>query len=404
MNQFFSSASHLIKGSPIDNIMDRLRDIREDTVYFSVGSPSASNIPVRSITETTVELFATKSPTFLNYEEPEGNIDLRRYILNSKKSVYGSINLDNLLITSGCTQGFDLCCRLFLNQEDVIIIEDPTYCISFSTAETYGASIAPVPIDENGIIPSLVEERILTEKQNGKTVKMMYVIPNAQNPSGVTLTLERRLELISLAKTHNILIIEDDPYGELMFEDEPIPSLFSLDESQRYVIHLNSFSKIIAPGFRTGWMVAHPDVLRKMTKLKHSLDSCTNSFGQSLIAEMGKKGCLTRHVHSLKEDYHMKKERMRYELRRHFSTFPDVTWTNPKGGMFLWMHFPHVNTDDFLAFSASQGVVFIPGSAFHPSGNPSERLRLCYSSCSVEEIEIGIERLASIFRQYHAVT
>ena len=396
MEQFYSTASNLIKGSPIDNLMEQIKDIQSDSILFSVGSPSASNIPIQDILSTSINILSSKKPTFLNYEEPEGNTELRNFIVESKRVHYGKIERDNVLITSGCTQGFDLCCRLFLDKDDVVIIENPTYCISFSTAQTYGASVSPIKIDEGGLVPSLVKEEIVRQKKIGKKVKMIYVIPNAQNPSGVTLTLERRLELLEIAKSHNILIIEDDPYGELMFSSDAIPSLFSLDIEKTHVIHLNTFSKIIAPGFRTGWVVAQSGIIRRMAKLKHSLDSCTNSFAQHLIAEYGKSGRLASHICLLREDYMKKKMQMLKSLEHHFSDSPEVTWTNPQGGMFIWLS-TKSNTDDLFFESAKNGVVFIPGSAFHPLNEPSNHLRLCYSSVSMDEIDEGVKRLKDTY-------
>lgn len=393
MNQdsFFSRNAHLIKGSPIDAIIGNLPYTSPDAISFSVGSPSASNIPVTDVMETSTELFTTTPATFLNYEDPEGNPELRRLIADTYASLYGSITPEHLLITTGCTQGFDLTCRLFLDFGDVVIVEDPTYCISFSTAHTYGARVAPVPIDESGLIPSLVEEEIIRRQESGERVKMVYVIPNAQNPSGVTLSLERRKALVQMAQTHGVLLIEDDPYGELMFNGMRLPSLYSLDETGRHVIHLNSFSKIVAPGFRTGWLVAHPHTVEKMAKLKHTLDSCTNSFAQHLLLSFAKKGGLSAHIKGLQKDYLRKKNQMSDALHDQFKD-TNWTWTCPDGGLFIWVT-ADVDTDVLLQEASARGVMFIPGSAFHPSGRATHTFRLCYSSVDTEEMAVGMNRL-----------
>ncbi len=310
---------------------------------------------------------------------------------------YGIIaTVDNVLITSGSQQALDLIAKLLINRGDRILVESPTYLGALQAFDLMGAEYVTVPIDDNGLQTSEMERAL----RSGP--KFMYILPNFQNPGGTTLSRSRRDELVKLSDKYGIPIIEDDPYGQLRYEGEHIPPLVVLDRTNLQrdngyrlgnVIYLSTFSKVMAPGLRLGWIVAPPDVITHLVQLKQSTDLHTSTFNQMVAYEVAKDGFLDEHVKLIRRVYGERRDAMLEALHNYFP--PEVTWTHPKGGLFLWVTLPPgIDTMKLLDTALRQDVAFVPGDPFFPGGDTGSHMRLNFSNAQPEQIREGIRRLS----------
>jgi 2-aminoadipate transaminase len=325
-------------------------------------------------------------------------------------SRYGiKAKVENVLITSGSQQALDLIGKLFINAGDRVLVEAPTYLGALQAFNIYGAEYESVPIDENGLRTDLMEEPL----RSGP--KFMYVLPNFQNPAGTTLSEVRRHELVLLADRFGIPIVEDDPYGQLRYEGEHLPPLVVLDRenlrrdngySIGNVIYLSTFSKTLAPGLRLGWIVAPPEVIRKLVQLKQGTDLHTSTFTQFVAYEVARDGFLDQHVKLIRKIYRERRDVMLQALQE-FSP-PAVTWTHPHGGLFLWVTLPEgLDIKAILKSALEQNVAFVPGDSFyandgpnHDGGEGSRHMRLNFSNAAPEQIREGIRRLAAAVKSH----
>ncbi|PGK52311.1 hypothetical protein CN918_31460 [Priestia megaterium] len=393
MYQKFSKMGQNYQGSPIDLNTEGLLPKNLSPIFLSIGEPHPHNIPSAKLQLLSQDILLHQPVTF-KYGNSAGNEVLREYLLNIHKPLIPNLTLENILITSGSTQGMDLLCKLLINPGDVCIVESPSYSNTFNTMKNYGADVVELPIDSDGLNPELLEETLIELKRQGRSVKCVCIIPNAQNPSGVTLSGPRRIEIVELAKRYDFLIIEDDPYESLTFSNDKEKPMIANDENLEYVMYLNSFSKIIAPGLRVGWMVAHREIIHKLSMMKQSTDCCSNPITQNMVASFCQKGWLEPHVEQVRRTYYQNKEVMMNSLRETFGHESWATWTNPKGGMFVWMSLPPELRDvDVLLHAQQQGVVFVPGHVFSPSFKYHHHIRLCFGYCQKHEIQEGIRRL-----------
>lgn len=393
MNHLFSKLGNTYKKSPIELKMKNLESNKKP-IFLSIGEPNPYNIPNEILQDTISDILTTGHPS-TRYGSAEGDESLRSYVLSRFQKWNEMLSLENILITSGSTQGLDLICRLFINHGDYCMIESPTYSNIFSTMRNYGANLVEVETDENGLCPEKVEGILKKMKEEGKQIKLLCLIPNAQNPSGVTLSKERREAFYHLAEQYDFLIVEDDPYSELMFDGEKLPPLFSYDKEWKRVIYLNSFSKIITPGLRVAWMFAHPTIIEKIILMKQTSDSSSNPFTQALVSAYCQKGLLEPHIEYLVKDYKERKEEMMDALQYYFGEDESISWTNPKGGMFVWMSLPPtMKAGELLQHAKKEGVVFVPGHAFSTTGENEHYIRLCFAYCEKDEIREGIARLS----------
>ena len=311
------------------------------------------------------------------------------------------ITTENILITSGSQQALDFIGRLFLNRGDYIVVESPTYLGALQAWNSYGAQYIPVRTDEDGMIVDELEAALRIGP------KFIYILPNFQNPSGSTLSLERRHKLIEIADKYGVPIIEDDPYGQLRYEGEHIPSVVALDSEFRgpngchysgNVIYLSTFSKLLAPGLRLAWVIAPPEVIRKLVMIKQAADLHTASFNQYVAYEVGKGGFLNEHVKVIRAIY---KERRDVMLEMMAEMFPrEVTWRKPKGGMFLWSILPEgMDAAEVLKHAVERKVAFVPGGGFHPRGGNDNTMRINFSYSSPETIREGVTRLGITLKE-----
>jgi 2-aminoadipate transaminase len=402
MNHWLSPYGQNLYGSMIDEFLDKKSIAREDSVNFSIGTPGIENIPVEALTEFTYKLMKDRKKELFGYGSSYGSINLREFLKERFNKRSFDLSLENIVITHGSTQGYDLISRLFIEAGDIVITENNTYCTGFSVPSHLGAKVVTVPIEHNGINTDVLEDTLINIQKNQKKLKLLYIIPNAQNPSGVTLSLKKRIRLLELAKKYHFLIVEDDPYRELMFEEQHIPSIFSLDKEKTNVIYLGSFSKIIAPGYRVGFLFSHHLYAKKVSQSKQSTDSSTNPFGQLVIADFCNSPEFETHIKHLISTYQQKKEIMIASLKTHLSNYPTISWTNPEGGMFIYLQTEHISSNNLLQIALSEGVIFVPGYAFAADGKGEDKFRLCFATPKVNEIDIGIQRIKYSIEIYHS--
>ncbi|MCP4421233.1 MAG: PLP-dependent aminotransferase family protein [Chloroflexi bacterium] len=382
---------------------------REDIISFAGGLPAPELFPVDAFAAASSRALQQQGSHALQYSTTEGYLPLRELIVE-KMGHYGiEASVDNVLITSGSQQALDLIGKLLLNPGDLILTERPSYLGALQAWRAYQAKFTSVPIDEDGLRVDLLEEALCGGP------KFMYVLPNFQNPGGVTLSYERRLALIDIANKYGVPIIEDDPYMELRFEGEHIPPLLVLDAdkqngrqyhhqnephsySKGNVIYLSTFSKTLAPGLRLGWIVAPKSVIQHCMTVKQGMDLHTSTFIQMMAYEVAKDGFLTQHIHKIREVYRERRDVMLAAMSRHFP--PGVRWTSPQGGLFLWVTLPDgLDSMAVLQKAIDHKVAFVPGAPFHPDDGGLESFRLNFSNANPAQIEEGIERLSQVLQK-----
>jgi 2-aminoadipate transaminase len=372
-----------------------------DIISFGGGLPAPEVFPLKQFQEACNAVLETVGPQALQYGTTEGYRPLREMIARHTSRYGIDITADNILITSGSQQALDFIGRLFINNGDHIVVESPTYLGALQAWNAYGAHYVSVPADENGMI---VEE---LEKALRVGPKFIYVLPNFQNPTGSTLSLERRKKLVELADKYGVPIIEDDPYGQLRFEGEHLPSVVSLDSDFRgpngghysgNVIYLSTFSKLLAPGLRLAWIIAPPEVIRKLVQSKQAADLHTATFNQYVAYEVGKGGFLDEHVKFIRQVY---KERRDVMLEVMSEVFPrEARWTHPLGGMFLWGILPeNMDAAEVLKTAIQRKVAFVPGASFHPNGGGQNTMRINFSYSNPDTIREGITRLGTLLKE-----
>ncbi len=379
---------------------------RPGMISFGGGLPAPDVFPVQRFREACLKVLTEQAPSALQYGETEGYRPLRELIANNIARYGIKANVENVLITSGSQQALDLVGKLFINAGDRVLVEAPTYLGALQAFNVYGAEYVSVPIDENGLRTDLLEEPL----RSGP--KFMYVLPNFQNPAGTTLSEGRRHELVMLSEKYGIPIVEDDPYGQLRYEGEHLPSLVVLDRenlrrddgySIGNVIYLSTFSKTLAPGLRLGWIVAPPEVISKLTQLKQGADLHTSTFTQFVAYEVARDGFLDQHVKLIRKIYRERRDVMLQALEEFFP--PSVTWTHPQGGLFLWVTLPEgLDMQAIFKAALEQNVAFVAGDSFYAHSNGgrgndsregSRHMRLNFSNAAPEQIREGIRRLAA---------
>ncbi|MGE5222833.1 MAG: PLP-dependent aminotransferase family protein [Omnitrophica WOR_2 bacterium] len=369
-----------------------------DIISFAGGLPAPDVFPVEEFNEACQRVLKNFGAQALQYGTTEGYMPLREMIARHTARYGIEVTSDNILIISGSQQGLDLLGRILINRGDHILVESPTYLGALQAWNAYGAEYVAVPADEHGMITDALEEAL----RYGP--KFIYVLPNFQNPTGVTLSLERRHKLIELADRFGVPIIEDDPYGQLRYEGDHLPSVVSLDSQFRddcqtiyrgNVIYLSTFSKILAPGLRLAWIIAPPDVIKKLVQAKQGADLHTSTFNQIVAHEVGHGGFFDRHIHFIRKVYKERRDIMLAALDSYFP--PETDWTHPEGGLFLWAQAPeHIDTAEVLEIAVQKKVAFVPGAPFYPCGGGQNTMRLNFSNASLENIREGILRMGRV--------
>jgi 2-aminoadipate transaminase len=372
-----------------------------DIISFAGGLPAPDVFPLEEFRAACNDVLDHYGPQALQYGTTEGYGPLREMIARHTARYSVEVGPENILVTSGSQQALDFLGRLFINRGDYIVVESPTYLGALQAWNAYGAQYIPVRADENGMIVDELEAALRIGP------KFIYVLPNFQNPSGSTLCLERRKQLVELADKYGVPIVEDDPYGQLRYEGDHIPSVVSLDSEYRgpngghysgNVIYLSTFSKLLAPGLRLAWIIAPPEVIRKLVMTKQAADLHTATFNQYVAYEVAKGGFLDEHVKTIRATYKERRDVMVEMMEEMFPT--GVTWSKPAGGMFLWGVLPEdMDAAEVLKVAIGRKVAFVPGEAFHPRGGGKNTMRLNFSYSSPDTIREGITRMGITLKE-----
>ena len=375
--------------SPVREIFKRV-DL--NAIYsFAGGYPSAETFPLEEIRKTMSEVIDKYQGKAFQYGATQGVPELREAVA----ARYG-VPVERVQITSSSQQGIDVCTRIMVNPGDVVLTSSPSYLGALQSFRSYRADIRGVRhVDCLEEYRQAYEDVLAAVSAEGKRVRFLYMIPDFQNPSGESLSLEERKMLVELAQKHDFLIVEDSPYRELRYEGEDIPTMYSL--SQDRVIHLGSFSKIFAPGFRLGWAIAHPDILDKIYVCKQSLDLCPPIFDQYVAAEFLSSGRLDANLAKSIELYRKKRNLLLNLLEENMPE--GVSWTRPEGGLFLFLTMPEgFDAVKFYDTALDAGVAYVAGEFFHPDGSGANTMRMNFSFMSPERITEGVRLLSSLLR------
>ncbi|WP_378955354.1 PLP-dependent aminotransferase family protein [Pelosinus sp. sgz500959] len=372
--------------------------VNPEIISFAGGLPAPELFPIEEMKRVAMAVLNDSGSEALQYSMTEGFLPLRKQIADRMKDKLNiDLTYENIQIISGSQQGLDLSGKLFIDEGDVILCESPTYLAAISAFKAYGPKFIEVPTDDDGMIISELE-KIITKTSK---VKLIYVIPDFQNPTGRTWSLKRRQQFMELINRYEIPVIEDNPYGELRFEGERLPALKSLD-SKGLVIFFSTFSKIFCPGLRVGWIAADKKFLEKYTLIKQGTDLHTSSISQQEISKFIELYDLDANIEKIKSVYKQRRDIMIETMKKEFP--PEVNYTYPQGGLFLWVELPsHIKAEALLLTCLEHKVAFVPGDSFFPNGGVENTLRLNYSNMPEERIVEGIKRLAKVIKEYNRI-
>ncbi len=389
-----SITSRRIKGSIIRELLKLTN--KPDIISLAGGLPSPDSFPSQDIQEIACKVLKERPEVALQYGSTEGFPELKREIIKlMEEDGFHGVTEDHVLITSSSQQGLDLVGRLFIDPTDPVMVELPTYVGALQAFSAYGAHFIGVKSDNDGIVINDLKKQLTALRHSEEHYKFIYCVPDFQNPSGLTWSEERRRELVQIAREYGLIVIDDSPYRELRFEGKKPVALGALDMEN--VITLRSFSKIFAPGLRLGWIVAHPEIIKKLAVCKQSTDLCANSLGQLIAAEYMKSGKLQGHIQKICGIYKVKRDVMLEALEKYMPA--GVKWTRPEGGLFLWVELPkHINADEMFKDAVEQKVAYVIGSAFHCNNTGQNTMRLNFSFPTPEKLEEGIRRLAETIK------
>ena len=385
-SRFFSDDVPSFMRSPVREIF---RKVDLASIYsFAGGYPDAATFPVGEMESLTRKVMEKYGARALQYGATQGVTELREAISRwyGPRLTGGNLPLENIQITTSSQQGIDICARVFLNPGDVIYTTNPAYLGAIQSFKAYRADIRPLPLFASG------DGHVHQDQLPGKA-KLIYVVPDFCNPSGITLTLKERKALVDFARKEDLLIIEDSPYRELRYEGVPVPTIYSLAPER--TLHLGSFSKVFAPGFRLGWMIAEPQLLEQIFVCKQALDLCPPVFDQYLALEFLSSGALDRNLARSLELYRTKRDHLLALLQKYMPE--GVSWTHPEGGLFVWVTLPQeVDTVAMYDEALSAGVAYVAGSFFYPDGSHRNTMRLNFSFLDKDRMEEGVRRLSHI--------
>jgi 2-aminoadipate transaminase len=384
-----------MKRSAIRELLKLTND--PEIISFAGGLPAPETFPVKELQECVQDVLQNEAKSALQYGATEGDTRLRELIVEDYRKQGFDITVDNVMITTASQQGLDLVSKIFIDRGDTLICGLPSYLGGLGAFNAYGAKPVGIKFDENGMRADKLEETLQELEKKGQKPKFIYVIPDFQNPAGVTMPEFRRKEIIDIAHKHDILILEDSPYKELRFEGKPQKTLYALDNTGQ-VITLGTFSKIFVPGFRLGWAVAHPDVIDQMVKAKQSTDLCTSPFVQKIAIKYIEKGYYAKNLQKTIENYRQKKEVMMEAFEKYMPE--GVSWTRPEGGLFLFLTLPEgMDSEKLFLKAIEKKVAFVIGQVFHCDGSGKNTMRINFSYATKEQNVEGVKRLAAVIKE-----
>jgi len=372
---------------------------RPEIISFGGGMPNPESFPVKIIEKIADEVLKKHGAQALQYGTTEGLTSLRELLIRRMRKRGVKCNLNEIIVTSGSQQTLDLVAKIFINRGDFIVVENPTYLGALTAFTAYEPNYLTIDMDEEGMKIGELEEKI--KSVDSSKIKFIYTVPTFQNPTGVTMSLERRKQLLEVAKKYNILILEDDAYNELRYSGKKIPTIKSLDKHD-LVIYMSTFSKILSPGFRLGWVVAREDIIRKLVIAKQGTDLCSNVFCQHIADEYIRSGMIDKQIPKIIRMYKRKRDIMLKALKKYFPK--GIKWTVPDGGLFIWVELPRYfdteDTQDMFDAAIKEKVAFVHGAAFFVDRKGHKNtMRLNFSNTDDKKIEIGIKRLAKIIKK-----
>ena len=394
--ELFSSAARKTRPSPVRELLKVIK--QPGMISFAGGMPAPEVFPIDQFAEGSEKL-VSDGTSLLQYGTTEGFEPLRTFLAKWTAPRMGrEVELDEILLTTGSQQVLDLFAWAMIDPGDVAIVEDPSYMAALTAFYNHGADFASVPVDGEGMIVSELPALIERLRKEGKKPKFIYTIVNFQNPAGATMTVERRRELAAIAERYGLAIFEDDPYGYVRFDGEHLPSIFSFDKAGN-TIYAGSFSKILSPGVRIGWVSGPKDIIRQMAVFKQAVDLCSSPITQVLTYEYCRKGYLDSHLPNIIKDYRVKRDAMEESFRKHLAP-QGITWVKPEGGFFYWLNTGNIDSGELAKKALEKKVAILPGAPFcvNPAaGVHAARVNYTYSKPDV--IEEGVSRLAQAIQE-----
>ncbi len=392
----FAERTRVMRSSAMRDLM--AVTARPEVISLAGGLPDTSTFPPQSFAAQMTRIAQESAAEALQYGPTEGFEETKDCILQVMGAEGMMPDHEDLIVTTGAQQAIDLICKALLDPGDVVICEAPTYPGAVPVFCSYQADVVQIECDAEGMRVEELEGVLEQLAREGRRAKFVYSVPSFQNPAGATMSFERRRMLVELARRHEILVVEDNPYGLLRFGGEPLPPLYQLDGGD-FVIYLGTFSKILSPGIRLGWMVAPPPVMEKVVLGKQAADLCTSTLTQYFVREYFAEGRWREYIANLVEIYRERRDVMVESLRKYFPA--QATWTEPEGGLFIWATLPdYIDTSDLLAKALRDDVAFVPGqAAYVEEGRGRNSMRLNFSGVTEDEIREGIRRIGKVIEE-----
>ncbi len=390
----FSKRAQGMKASEIRELLKVTQN--KEIISFAGGLPSPKAFPIEDIKNICNKVLTENGETALQYCATEGVTKLREAIAQRMNSKGMDVTYKNILVTTGSQQGLDLIGKTFLNTGDTVIVGAPTYLGGTNAFNSYRAKMEGIKLDDDGMNPDLLADKLRSLNLHGSNPKLLYIIPSFQNPSGVTLPENRRKKILDIAHEYDVLIIEDNPYSELRYDGTPLNTIYSIDKENR-TVYLGTFSKVLSPGLRIAWTVAPQELMNKLIITKQASDLCSNTFGQYMAYEYLAQGLIDPHIETIKTIYREKRDTMLASLKKHFPK--GTTWTKPEGGMFIWATLPeYIDTSLMIEKAIENKVAYVAGAAFHADRSGKNCMRLNYTYATLDQIDIGIKKLAATIK------
>jgi 2-aminoadipate transaminase len=395
----FASRTRVMKSSAMRDLM--AVTARPEVISLAGGLPDTSTFPPSTFADVACRVAAESCAKALQYGPTEGLRETMECIALVMAAEGTHVDVDDITVTSGGQQVIDLVTKTLIDPGDVVVAEAPTYPGAVPTFSSYQAHVVQIDMDADGMRVDMLEETLERLERDGRRPKFIYTVPTFQNPAGVTLSLERRRRLVEIANRRELLVLEDNPYGLLRYEGDPLPSLYSLDGGV-YVMYLGTFSKILSPGIRIGWVVAPPPVLEKINQGKAGTDLCTSTLSQLMVQAYFKEVDWREYVESLTDLYRTRRDTMLDALAEFFP--PQAEWTRPRGGLFIWATLPNfIDTTDLLARALRDNVAFVPGEQAYFDGRGRNAMRLNFSNQNETSIREGIRRIGKVIQEQVAL-
>lgn len=382
----FSQRAQQLQGSVIREILKVT--MRPEVISFAGGLPSPETFPVERMKAAFDTVLSRNGKVALQYGPTDGYAPLREFLAHSLSNADATISPEQIMMVSGSQQALDLVGKVLIDEGSKVLVETPSYLGALQAFSVYQPEFVSVDMDDSGLVPASVA-------QKGAGARLLYALPNFQNPTGRTLSIERRFELVQTCARMGIPLIEDNPYGDLCYSGEPLPKMLNMNPDG--VIYMGSFSKVLTPGIRLGYVVAPKPLVRKLEQAKQAADLHTATLTQMVVYEVIKDGFLAEHIPTIRQFYAKQCQVMLDALSRYFP--PSVTWTTPLGGMFIWVTLPsYIDSKELLDAAVAQNIAFVPGAPFYANDPAQNTMRLSFVTVSPERINQGIEKLGQLIK------